>query len=204
MKIQLYDVNKIIPYINNPRNNDEAVDKVAASIKEFGFQQPIVVDKENVVIVGHTRLLASKKLGLEKVPVIVADNLSKAQVKAYRIADNKAAEYSKWDNELLKVELEALEELDFDLSLVNIDFSDFKDLDLDGVDLLDLPEELELEKTEQENILIKKLKFGSYEIALSDEEFQMLTVLVDKYVEKTGVLQGFVQDLVGGMFNDKE
>lgn len=201
MKIELYDIDKIIPYVNNPRNNENAVDKVAASIKEFGFQQPIVIDKDNVVIVGHTRLLAANKIGLIKVPVVVAKNLTKAQTKAYRIADNKASEYAKWDNNLLKIELEQLEEMNFNLEELNIDFSDFKDLD---TDLIDLPENLELEKEEQTNVMIKKLKFGTYEISLSDEEFTMLTALVEKYIEKTGVLLGFVQELVGGMFNDKK
>lgn len=127
MKVELCDIDKIIPYINNPRNNENAVDKVAASIKEFGFQQPIVIDKENVVIVGHTRLLAAKKIGLIKVPVVIAENLSKAQVKAYRIADNKVGEYAEWDNDLLKIELEQLKELDFDLELTgfNLDDLDF-------------------------------------------------------------------------------
>ena len=122
MNIVKMKVSELIPYINNPRNNENAVDKVASSIKEFGFKNPIVIDKNNVIINGHTRLLASKKLGLKEVPVIVADDLSEAQVKAFRIADNKTSEYAEWDEELLKIELEQLEDLnfsmkDFDLSL---------------------------------------------------------------------------------------
>ena len=116
MNIVKIKVEDLIPYINNPRNNENAVDKVASSITEFGFKNPIVIDKNNVIINGHTRLLASKKLGLKEVPVIVADDLSEAQVKAFRIADNKVAEYSKWDYDLLNVELEQLEELEFDMS----------------------------------------------------------------------------------------
>ncbi|WP_250675499.1 ParB N-terminal domain-containing protein (plasmid) [Paraclostridium ghonii] len=198
MDIKTLKVEQLIPYKNNPRNNINAVDKVALSIKEFGFKVPIVIDRNNIVITGHTRLLASKKLGLEEVPVIVADDLTEAQIKAFRIADNKVSEYSTWDKELLKVELEQLEGLDFNLDLVSIDFYDFNmDIDLDDIDL---PDELELERTERGNVILKNLKFGSYNITLSDEEFKMLTVLVEKYIEKTGVLQGFVQDLVGGMF----
>ena len=109
-------VEDLIPYINNPRNNENAVDKVASSIAEFGFKNPIVIDKNNVVINGHTRLLASKKLGLKEVPVIVADDLTEAQVKAFRIADNKISEFSTWDYDLLNIELEQLEELEFDMS----------------------------------------------------------------------------------------
>ena len=133
MNIFNIDIDKIIPYINNPRNNEEAIDKVASSIQEFGFKVPIVIDKDNVVITGHTRLLASKKLGLKEVPCVVANDLSEAQIKAFRIADNKVSEYSKWDKDLLRIELEGLEEMDFDLDLVNIDYSDF-DLEIDCIE----------------------------------------------------------------------
>ena len=109
-------VEELIPYINNPRNNENAVDKVASSIAEFGFKNPIFIDKNNIVVNGHTRLLASKKLGLKEVPVIVIDDLTDTQIKAFRIADNKVAEYSKWDYDLLNIELEQLEELDFSMS----------------------------------------------------------------------------------------
>ena len=118
-------VEDLIPYINNPRNNENAVDKVASSISEFGFKNPIIIDKNNIVINGHTRLLASKKLGLKEVPVIRADDLTEAQVKAFRIADNKTSEYATWDEELLKIELEQLEEMNFNLDDLNIDYSDF-------------------------------------------------------------------------------
>lgn len=125
MNIVKMKVEDLIPYINNPRNNENAVDKVASSISEFGFKNPIVIDKNNVIINGHTRLLASKKLGLKEVPVIVADDLSEAQVKAFRIADNKTSEYATWDEELLKIELEQLEDMNFNLDDLNIDYSDF-------------------------------------------------------------------------------
>ena len=127
MNIVKIKVEDLIPYINNPRNNENAVDKVASSIKEFGFQSPIIVNKNNVVLAGHTRLLASKKLGLDEVPCIITD-LSEAKEKGYRIADNKVAEYSKWDYDLLNVELEQLEELDFDMS-------DFGFIKFDGFEM---------------------------------------------------------------------
>lgn len=114
MNIVYKKVEELIPYVNNPRNNKEAIDKVASSIKNFGFKVPIVVDSQNEVITGHTRLLASKKLGIEEVPVIIADDLSEAQVKAFRIADNKVSEYAEWDEDLLKLELEQLEDMGFD------------------------------------------------------------------------------------------
>ena len=97
--IEEIEIDKLIPYHNNPRKNLN-VDKVASSITEFGFQQPIVVDKNYVVIVGHTRLQASKKLGLKKVPVFIAD-LSESKAKAYRIADNRLNEDSSWDYDFL-------------------------------------------------------------------------------------------------------
>lgn len=104
------DIEKLIPYINNPRINDNAVDAVAASIKEFGFKNPILIDKENVIIAGHTRLKAAKKLGLKEVPVIRIEDLTDKQIKAFRIADNKTTELAEWDFELLNIELEGLDD----------------------------------------------------------------------------------------------
>jgi ParB/RepB/Spo0J family partition protein len=109
IKVSMVAVSKLKPYDKNPRKNDEAVDAVAASIKEFGFQQPLVVDSQNVIIVGHTRLKAALKLGLTEVPVIVADHLNADQAKAFRILDNKVGEKAKWDFELLQFELKDLD-----------------------------------------------------------------------------------------------
>ena len=103
------------PYENNPRINEDAVDLVAASIDEFGFKQPIVVDKDLIIIAGHTRWKAAQKLGLETVPCIQADDLTPAQVKAYRLADNKVAEAAQWDLDALQFELEELDNMDFDM-----------------------------------------------------------------------------------------
>jgi DNA modification methylase len=118
MKIELRKLSEIKPYPNNPRQNDAAVDAVAASIKEFGFRQPIVVDEEGVIICGHTRYKAALKLELETVPVHVARDLTPAQIKAYRIADNKSSELAEWDYELLPVELGELQGMNFDLGLL--------------------------------------------------------------------------------------
>lgn len=112
-------VEELIPYANNPRNNENAVDAVAASIAEFGFKQPIVIDKKNVIVAGHTRLLAAKKLNLEKIPCVMADDLSEAQVKAYRLADNKVSELASWDFEKLELELN-----DLDMDMVQFGFED--------------------------------------------------------------------------------
>ncbi len=121
MKIVNMKITDIHPYEKNPRYNDDAVDAVAASIKEFGFQQPIVVDKDHVIIVGHTRVKAAEQLGLTEVPVVVADNLTPEQVQAYRIADNKTGEIAEWDYSLLPVEIKELQDANFDLSLLGFD-----------------------------------------------------------------------------------
>lgn len=114
MDIKQIPITDVVPYDKNPRNNDDAVESTANSIKEFGWQQPIVVDKNNIIIVGHTRLKAAEKLKLDTVPVLVADNLSEEQVKAYRLADNKTSELADWDMALLNEELEGIAELDMD------------------------------------------------------------------------------------------
>jgi DNA modification methylase len=121
MKIELRKLSDIKPYENNPRLNDDAVEAVAASIREFGFRQPIVVDTEGVIIVGHTRYKAALKLGLEKVPVHVAKDLTAEQTKAYRIADNKTAELSDWNYDLLPIELGELQGMNYDLGLLGFD-----------------------------------------------------------------------------------
>ena len=130
MKTKTVAADSLIPYIRNPRKNSAAVDKVAASIKEYGWQQPIVVDKENVIIAGHTRLLAAQKLGMDKVPVHVAD-LSDAQAKAYRLADNRISEDADWDIDLLGLELRELDDLGFDLDLTGFDNTELANLLID-------------------------------------------------------------------------
>lgn len=106
------NVDELIPYINNPRDNENAVDAVASSIKNFGFKVPIVIDSENEIINGHTRLKAAKKLGIQELPCIVADDLNEAQIKAFRLADNKVSELADWNWELLESELQELKDLD--------------------------------------------------------------------------------------------
>lgn len=119
MEIKRVKLSEIRPYEKNPRRNDSAVDAVAASIKEFGWQQPIVVDKDGVIIAGHTRYKAAKKLKCKEVPVVYADNLTEEQVKAYRLADNKTSELAEWDADLLSEELLDLQ--DFDMGQFGFD-----------------------------------------------------------------------------------
>jgi len=117
MKVKNTDINDIKAYDKNPRNNANSIDKVADSIAEFGFRQPIVVDEDMIVLAGHTRLLASKQLGLKKVPVHIAEGLTNAQKKAYRIMDNKSSEDSEWDQDLLSLEIKDLIEDNYDLNM---------------------------------------------------------------------------------------
>jgi DNA modification methylase len=124
MKIKTCKLSDIIPYADNPRQNDAGVDAVAASIREFGFRQPIVVDENGVIIVGHTRYKAALQLGLETVPVHVAIGLTPEQVRAYRIADNQTATLSSWDDDKLVKELLALQERGFDLDLTGFSGDD--------------------------------------------------------------------------------
>lgn len=121
MKVELRKVSELRPYARNPRITDKAVDAVAASIVEFGFRQPIVVDSKGVIVCGHARYKAAKKLGLEKVPVHVAGDLSKTQITAYRIADNKTAELAEWDYDALAAEIAELKDAEVDLGTLGFD-----------------------------------------------------------------------------------
>ena len=127
IKIVYKNVDELIPYVNNPRDNSGAIDAVASSIKNFGFKVPIVVDKDCEIVTGHTRLLAAKKLGMDQVPVIVADDLSEAEIKAFRLADNKVAELAEWDWSLLDIEIEELKNMDLDFDLEEFGFEDLDD-----------------------------------------------------------------------------
>lgn len=135
MKVVNIDIDNIKPYSKNPRINDNAVKYVAESIKQFGFKVPIVIDKNNVIVAGHTRYKASKQLGLKNVPCVIADDLTEEQIKAFRLADNKVSEFADWDFELLNNELE-----DIDLDMTDFGFNDISEnVDWDNVD--DLSEE---------------------------------------------------------------
>ena len=125
LKIEYLQISDLIPYANNPRINDGAVDAVASSIKEFGFKNPIVIDSCNVIIAGHTRLKAAEKLGLKTVPIIRADDLTEQQAQAFRLADNKTAELAEWDLDSLEQELDELSQ-DFNMNDFGFENNDFE------------------------------------------------------------------------------
>lgn len=141
LKIEYKNTDSLIPYVNNSRtHSDEQVTQVASSIKEFGFTNPILIDEQGGIIAGHGRLMAANKLGLDTVPTITLVGLSEAQRKAYVIADNQLALNSSWDLDMLRVEIERLEELDFDLSLIGFENDVIeKLLDIDA-EMPDLPD----------------------------------------------------------------
>ena len=144
-------VNELIPYENNPRDNDHAVDAVAASIKRFGFKVPVVIDKDGVIVCGHTRIKAAKKIGLEFVPCVVADDLTPEEIKAFRLADNKVSELADWNFEALDIELLGINEID----MSQFGFADDGDA-----------EEYEQKKREFEE------RMASGELSEDDEEYQ--------------------------------
>lgn len=143
MQIVEKQLSELKEYANNPRLNDEAVKYVANSIKEFGFKVPIVIDKNNVIVCGHTRFKASKQLKLKSVPCIVADDLTEEQIKAFRLADNKVSEQSQWDMNLLNGELK---------DLLDLNMADFGFLDITPIE--DIPDDLESGEQKKGNVIV--------------------------------------------------
>src|SRR6202011_1956410 len=120
-QIELWPIDKLVAYANNPRKNDAAVDCMAASIQEFGFKIPLLARSDGEVVDGHLRLKAARKLGLSEVPVILCDEWTPAQVKAFRLMVNRSVTWAEWDEDLLSLELQEIQDLDLDLSLTGFD-----------------------------------------------------------------------------------
>ena len=133
MKIEQWPIEKCIEYARNPRKNDHAVDRMAAAIREFGFRVPILAKSDKTVVDGHLRLKAAKKLGLEEVPVLLCDDMTDIQVRAFRLSVNKVAEFADWDDEMLRVELDALGADGFDLELTGFSLDEIADLQIEEV-----------------------------------------------------------------------
>ena len=172
----------IKPYEKNPRRNADAVKAVKASIEKFGFKVPIVIDKGGVIVAGHTRLEAAKRLGLDKVPCVVADDLTPEQVKAFRLADNKTAEMAEWDAAKLAEELADIS--DFDMQEFGFD-SETEPINDNGVE----------EKTVREY----RLHWEKNIVPMTEDECRQLTAALEKYVEEAGVSFGFVGSLLCNM-----
>ena len=138
---ETWPIGKLIEYARNPRKNDHAVDRVAAAIREFGFRVPVVAKSDGTVVDGHLRLKAAKKLGLTEVPVVLADDMTDLQIKAFRLSVNKIAELAEWDDELLAIELHELNAADFDMALIGFDAGELSSaMNLDSLIEQDAPE----------------------------------------------------------------
>ena len=184
-ELQYGDPLDLIPYDNNPRINDYAVKKVMESLKEFDFTNPILVDKDMVIIAGHTRREASILAGLTEVPYIVVDWLTPEQVKAYRIADNKLGELAVWNEEALVEEFFSLQEAEFELEVLG-----FTEIDL--MKLFEEEEEPKERKTKkEEKTTLPMLRFGSNSIRITPDELVVLSNRYNEYVEEAPE-KGFV------------
>lgn len=184
MNIIEININDLKEYENNPRNNEDAVEPVANSIKEFGFKVPLVITKDYVIIAGHTRLKAAKKLKLKTVPCIIADDLNEEQIRAFRLVDNKVSEIATWDYDAVNFELE---------NILNIEMEMFEFELLD-----DIPDDIELEKTEDDGEKTKAnyLQFDGKKIVLTEEELFLLNDRYDVYINEHKTNYGFVGDLL--------
>ena len=175
MNIQLINIDKLLPYINNPRKNLN-IDKVASSIKEFGFQQPIVVDKNYTIIVGHTRFEAAKKLGLKEVPVQIAD-LTEHQARSYRIADNRLNQDATWDTKLLNLEFNDLLSNNIDLDILGFSNDELDNLLLktDEESDIDLNENIESQEQRINDIKMVQLFFNPENDALFKKAIEKIS-----------------------------
>ena len=183
MQIIQKKIDELIPYENNTKKHDDTqIRNVAESIKQYGFVQPLVIDKDNVIVIGHCRYEASKTLGMEEVPCVLVDNLTEEQVKALRIVDNKTNE-SEWDMDILAEELDELDLGDFDFSFA------FED---------DLLEDIDTENLASKEPPINWLKVGKLKVAVTDEEIETIENLYKKYIQQMQTEYGFVRELCNG------
>ena len=180
LKIVYKKLSDLTPYDNNPRLNDGAVDAVAKSIEEFGFKVPIVIDKDGVIVAGHTRLKAAKQLQIDEVPCIIADDLSDEELKAFRLADNKVAELAGWDWDKLEEELEKLKLSDIDME--ELGFEEGEVLDFSYIDELD-ENGLSMTKGEADHFVM------SFTFPIEKQD------LINEYVEKVSK-EKVVEDII--------
>jgi hypothetical protein len=202
LKTVMTRIEEIFPYENNPRLNAKAISKVAASIKEFGFLQPIVTDAKGVIIVGHTRFEGAKQLGMAEVPVHIAVGLTEDQVRAYRINDNRSGEVATWDEEFLKLELSELKGENFNVQLTGYAL---QDIDLILADVEAQPSYADSDsavgsphrEARQQDSIPESVSIVGYDVLISPEEFKRAIERIESYVEEHGLIHGFVAHLLG-------
>lgn len=184
MNIVNKKIEDLKPYKNNPRNNEKAIDYVANSIKEFGFKVPLVIEKDGTIVTGHTRFEACKKLGIEEIPCIVADDLTKQQIKAFRIADNKTNDMAEWNDDLLSIELKDI--LD-DIDMTDFGFGEFElSILTEDMEPEDYDDDLIKEYSENaDNFLTNKRCIITYK---SEEQEQWLKKLLNEENEELKVV----------------
>ena len=139
-QLESWPTDSLIEYARNPRKNDQAVDRVAAAIREFGFRAPILAKSDKTIVDGHLRLKAAKKLGLEEVPVLLCDDMTDIQVRAFRLSVNKVSEFADWDSEMLRVELDELVKDGFDIELTGFSLDEVQALSFDDEAETEMPE----------------------------------------------------------------
>ena len=179
MELVNKDIMELKPYPNNPRKSMATTSKVKKSIKEFGFKQPIVLDKDNVIIVGHSRFYAAKELGLKKVPCVVAVDLNPTQIRAYRIADNRISQDAEWDVDLLTVELKQLNISNFDFSQTGFSKEELESLTIDP-----LEETKSLTAITEESANVQPAEFHEANIADNQDEEWVNLHFTMKFIDR--------------------
>lgn len=189
MNIVEKDINELVMYENNPRKNDEAVKYVANSIKEFGFKVPVIIDKNNVIVAGHTRIKAAKELKIDKIPCIIADDLTDEQIKAFRLADNKVSEFSEWDVPKLDLELMDIDNID----MISLGFGE------DEKESAEAKQQKELESME-----LKAFEHHDYVVFVFDNQMDWLNVCNKFGLKKVNAGYGSTKKVgVGRVVNGK-
>lgn len=181
LKIEYKNIDELVPYEKNPRINKEAIKYVKNSIKQFGFKNPVIIDKNNVIVCGHTRVDACKELKINEIPCIYADDLTDEQIKAFRLADNKVGEFAEWDFSLLDEELS---------DIIDLDMSDLGSLNDEDIEL-DIEHETKenAESIETQHYLV----CGQYKIPIDAEEQKLFSDKVEEYLNDYGTVYGFVR-----------
>lgn len=194
-RVERRSVETLIPYARNARtHSDEQIAQLAASIREWGWTTPVLVDESGTIIAGHGRVLAARKLGLESVPVMIARGWSEAQKRAYVLADNQLAQNAGWDDELLRIELEDLKGLEFNVELIGFSQAEFDRLinpPTDG-ELLDIGS---IDRTDFEQDF---LRFGDKKIPITDHELEALNAAYERHMDIHGIAFGFASQLLKG------